>query len=73
MVNTGNDGWRDTVVNAFDLKMFCPAGPVFTNIVLDSDFTYRLRLRFLTVQRRFCDTSKVVFMNVPKSVDFEAS
>jgi len=26
MVNTGNDGRHDTVINTFDLKMFCP-GP----------------------------------------------
>ena len=43
------------------------SGPVFTNIVSDSDFTYRLRLRFLTLQSRLCEKFKVVFTNVPKA------
>ena len=44
-----------------------PAGPIFTNIVSDSDFTYRLTLGFLTLESRLCEKSKVVFTNVPKA------
>ena len=32
-------------------------GPIYTNIIADSDFTYRLRLRFLTLQSRLCGSS----------------